>query len=850
MQTGAGGRMMQRTVGERSLRAAKMTTAMQSTDGDESAPVFPPELAGHVLQNASVLIACIDSELRFRYVNETYRRWFGVDPAQLVGRRVNEALDVQSYLGARAALLQALGGQPTHYEGELAWGSLRRYVHGHFQPDPDAAGRVRGVIAVFTDITERHALELQLRESEQRFSQAFQHALIGMALIHPGGQFMRVNAALCAMLGYTEQELLARNWRDITHPDDLAGSEALAQQLVDGSREAYHTEKRYLHRDGRSVYVQLSVSQVRNDAGQLRYVVAQVQDVSQRRHFEDTLLRERQLAEATLSSIGDAVLTTDPGLHVTSLNPIAEAMTGWSASEAKGRRMDEVFRLRDSDSGAEVANPLREAIRRNAIVSLSGKVVLAHRNGFETPIEDSAAPIHDQAGNVIGGVLVCHDVSENRALALKMIHLTQHDTLTGLPNRNLLPVRIEQAVHRAALHDRRCALLYLDMDHFRRINEALGYEGGDQVMQAVAQSLRETLREDETLYRYHGDEFVLLLPRVDDASEASVLAERLLRRCAHIALPGAASLQVGASVGISVFPDDADSADALLRHAGTAMYEMKVAGRGGWRRYSAAMSERAATLRNIEGALRDALANEALALHYQPMVDARSGRIVGAEALLRWQVDGRDVFAPDQFIPVAEDSGLIAELGEWVLRHACVQSRQWRQRGHALPISVNVSPLQFRHERFFAQLDAQLNACGIGPGQLELELTERTVMAGGEGTARLLQRIRQRGVQLSLDDFGTGYCSLSYLKHFPVDALKIDRSFVHDVTADSDTAAITRAIVAMARSLGKSVIAEGVETAAQADFLREAGCTLLQGYHFGAPMPAAALERWLAATAA
>ncbi|MEY2169048.1 MULTISPECIES: sensor domain-containing protein [unclassified Rhodanobacter] len=827
-----------------------MSTAVQSTGGDGPASAFPPELAEHVLRNAPALIACIDTELRFRYVNDTHRRWFGTDPAQLIGRRLSEALDVQSYLAARAALLQALGGQPSHYEGELASGTVRRYVHGHFQPDLDAAGRVRGVITVFTDITERHALELQLRESEQRFFQAFQHAAIGMALVHPDGQFMRVNAALCAMLGYADHELLAHNWRDITHPDDLASSEALARQLLDGGREAFHTEKRYLHRDGHAVHVQLSVSQVRDDAGRLRYVVTQVQDISQRRHFEDTLFRERQLAEATLSSIGDAVLTTDPGLHVTSLNPIAEAMTGWSASEAKGRRMDEVFRLRDADSGAELANPLREAIRRDAIVNLSGKVVLAHRNGFETPIEDSAAPIHDHAGNVIGGVLVCHDVSENRALALKMIHLTQHDTLTGLPNRNLLPVRIEQAVHRAALHDRRCALLYLDMDHFRRINEALGYEGGDQVMQAVAQGLRETLREDETLYRYNGDEFVLLLPRVDEACEATVLAERLLHQCARIALPGVASLQAGASIGVSVFPDDADDADALLRHAGTAMYEMKVAGRGGWRRYTAAMGERAATLRNIEGALRDALAHDALALHYQPMVDARSGRIVGAEALLRWQVDGHDVFMPDQFIPVAEDSGLIAELGEWVLQRACMQSRHWRQRGRLLPISVNVSPLQFRHERFQPQLDALLGAYGIGPGQLELELTERTMMAGGDATTRLLQRIRQHGVRLSLDDFGTGYCSLSYLRHFPVDALKIDRSFVHDVTADSDTAAITRTIVAMARSLGKTVIAEGVETAAQADFLREAGCTLLQGFHFGMPMPAAELERWMAASAA
>jgi len=295
-----------------------------------------------------------------------------------------------------------------------------------------------------------------------------------------------------------------------------------------------------------------------------------------------------------------------------------------------------------------------------------------------------------------------------------------------------------------------------------------------------------------------------------------------------------------------MFPDDAGNAEALLRNADAAMFEVKMQGRGGYRFFAPSMTERTSARQRIESALREALARDELSLHYQPKVDAGTGRIVGAEALLRLQSEGRDIFVPDQFIPVAEDSGLILSIGIWVLRQACRQVRQWQQRQRPIPISVNVSPLQFQHPHFYNQLDAILTEYAIAPGLLELELTERMVMSGGDAITRLLERIRQRGVRLSLDDFGTGYCSLSYLKHFPVDALKIDRAFVRDIATDSDTAAITGAIIAMARSLNKEVIAEGVETVVQSNFLRDAGCSQLQGFLYGEPMPAASLKQRLA----
>ncbi|KZC15550.1 diguanylate cyclase [Rhodanobacter sp. FW510-R12] len=819
----------------------------------EVLPSLPDDIGWpvHMLRGTPALLAYLDLDQRFRFANDTHRRWLGIDPQRLIGRRLVDVVGRRNHELAGAALERAYAGHMASYEGELYNGRERRYAHGNFQPDFDADGRVRGIFTALVDITERRDLELQLHESEQRFYSAFQHAAIGMALTRPDGRFLRVNAAVCQMLGYREEELLALDIAGVTHPDDQAADAALMAQLLAGERESYQLEKRNFHRDGHVVHILLSVSLVRDGQGAPLYFVSQVQDISQRKAFEDALHRERELAEVTLRSIGDAVITTDPQLRVTSLNPIAEAMTGWTGTEAQGRPIEEIFQLIDARHGQAVANPLRGAIERNTIVDLAGKTLLRHRHGFDTPVEDSSAPIHDHAGNVIGGVLVFHDVSETRALALKMIHLTQHDTLTGLPNRNQLHAQVGQAIATANRRRQRAALLYIDIDNFKQVNQQHGHAVGDRVLRAFAARLHRCLPGDELLSRYGGDEFVVVLPHLDSVGEAASLCQTLINHGEQTRVEGVAELGLHLSIGISVYPDDAVEPDALLQHAETALMAVKAQGLHGYRFFTASMNERARARRRIETALRQALSRHELDLHYQPKVDAHGGRIVGAEALLRWHANGRELYTPDQFVPVAEDSGLILPIGAWALRQACLQAQRWQglQAGASrpIPVSVNVSPLQFQHPEFYNWLDEVLDRSGLEAGLLELELTERMVMSGGDATTGLLQRIKRRGVRLSLDDFGTGYCSLSYLKHFPIDALKIDRVFVRDLASDRDTATITSAIIAMARGLGKQVVAEGVETREQAAFLRHAGCSQLQGFLFGAPVPATAFQQLLVA---
>lgn len=839
--------MVWRLQGARPVDEIRMRS--QKPAEDSPSPTDGPRWPDRVLHAAPVLITWLDLEQRIRYANHTHLRWLGSDPQRMIGERLIDVIGARNHQLASAALARAYAGRLASYEGESYKGDELRYVHGNFQPAFDAEGKVCGVVTALMDITERHTLELQLLESERRFFSAFQHAAIGMALTHPDGHFLRVNAAVCQMLGYTEPELLALDIAAITHPDDLAGDLGLLQQLLAGERESYQLEKRNLHKDGHVVHIQLSVSLVRDAQGIPLHFISQVQDISQRKAFEDALHRERELAEVTLRSIGDAVITTDTLLNITSLNPIAEAMTGWSSHEARGRPIDEIFQLHDAVQGLPAANPLRAAIQHNSIVDLAGKTLLRHRHGFDTPVEDSSAPIHDHAGNVIGGVLVFHDVSESRSLALKMIHLNQHDTLTGLPNRNQLHEHIAQALISARRHRQRTALLYVDIDQFKLVNDLHGQATGDLVLRSFAAQLQRSLPADALLSRHGGDEFVLVLPHLDSVGEAASLSQQLINQAEQIRIDGIAELRLQVSIGISVYPDDAGDSESLLQHAQTALMAVKAQRQHGFRFFTASMKERERARRDIETALRRALPRHELSLHYQPKVSAANGRIVGAEALLRWHVDGQELHRPDQFIPVAEDTGLILPIGAWVLRQACRQARAWQQSGHAVPISVNVSPLQFQHPEFYSWLDEVLHDSGLDAGLLELELTERMVMAGGEATTRLLRRIKQRGVSLSLDDFGTGYCSLSYLKHFPIDALKIDRVFVRDLTTDGDTATITRAIIAMALSLNKLVIAEGVETDEQARFLREAGCTQLQGYLFGKPMPAHEVQLQLAASA-
>ncbi len=577
-----------------------------------------------------------------------------------------------------------------------------------------------------------------------------------------------------------------------------------------------------------------------------RSLVQLIAMMFERRASEEQKFVELERAEVTLNSIGDAVMTTDTMGHVTYLNAEAESLTGWTRSEAFARPLAEVFDVTDGLTGQHAEDPSRLAIENKKKVRLKGNYILVGRDGQETAIEHSAAPIHDRQGNILGAVIVFRDVIVSRERRLQMLHLAEHDALTDLPNRLLLNDRLARSIALARRYRRRLAVLFLDCDRFKHINDSLGHAIGDQVLRSVAKRLTTCVRESDTVSRHGGDEFLILLSELDQPEDAEAIAEKIVTSIAEPHLIAGHELQLTASVGIALYPENGQDAQSLIMRADTAMYYAKNTGRNRVGFYTADMEAPAIKRSSIESELRSALDKNELELYYQPTIDLETGVISGAEALMRWRHPERGLMAPDQFIPAAEASGLIVPMGRWALKEACRQAKAWQDLGlPAIPIAVNVSALQFRTAGFLEDIMRFLGESGLRPEYLELELTESALMVDSASTMALLEALKQRGIILKVDDFGTGPSSLSYLQRCPVDVLKIDQSFVADIDLGPESAPLVRAVIAMGKSLGCRIVAEGVETQQQFAHLRAENCDEGQGFHFSPPVNAKMFEQLL-----
>jgi diguanylate cyclase (GGDEF)-like protein/PAS domain S-box-containing protein len=675
---------------------------------------------------------------------------------------------------------------------------------------------------------------------------AFDYAAIGMALVAPNGRWLKVNRSLCGIVGYSEQEMLGLTYNDITHPDDLAKITAHAAKLLAGEIATYEIEKRYVHKRGHNVHVLLSMSLVRDGNDAPLYIICQVQNISARKAAEDALYAEQERARVTLNSIGDAVLTTDTAGNVTYLNAVGEKMTGWSREEAAGRPLAEVFHILDGLTRQSVQNPALMAIAENKIVEMAAGVVLIRRDGVEAGIEDSAAPIHDRDGMVTGAVLVFHDVTASREMAEAMAHLAHHDFLTDLPNRALVNERLTRAIALAGRNGRKAAVLFLDLDHFKLVNDSLGHATGDKLLVSVTKRLQDCVRVSDTVSRQGGDEFLILLPDIEGSQDAAHFAAKLLAALAQPHHVDGQDLHVTISIGIGLYPDNGQDTETVIKSADTAMYHAKENGRNNYQFFAQQMNTRVVGRLATESSLHGALARNEFCLHYQPKINLESGALTGAEALIRWLHPLRGTILPAQFISIAEKCGLIMPIGNWVLRETCRQAKAWIDAGlEAVPISVNISAVQFRHKDFLEDVRGILLSAGLEPRWLELELTESVLMQDAASTTAVLQALKTMGVRLAVDDFGTGYSSLSYLSKFPIDVLKIDQLFVHNIHSDTDDAPIISAVINMGRGLKHRVIAEGVETEQQFRFLQARSCDEGQGHYFSRPLNAGDFSKFL-----
>jgi len=686
---------------------------------------------------------------------------------------------------------------------------------------------------VSRDVSARMLAEESMRESEERFRATFQQAAVGIAHLALDGHWLRVNSKLCEIAGYTHEELLHIRFQDITHPDDLEQNLEFQRQLIDGLIENYSLEKRCLCKDGSVLWVDHTESLVRTQDGQPKYFISVVEDISVRKRTETSLL----LAQRALESSANGIIITDclqPDNPVVYVNEAFERITGYSAAETLGRNC-RFLHGDDRDQAGTLI--LQKAIEDRQ----EARVVLRNYRKDGRPFwnELFVAPVRADNGTVTHFVGVQNDISEKKRAEEDLMHMATHDALTSLPNRSLLQDRIEQAIGRAERMKRKVGILFLDLDRFKNINDSLGHAAGDILIRTLAQRLQGTIRKADTVARVGGDEFVVILTEISRESDITQVLPNLLTALQAPVLVEGHALSVTASIGISIYPADGKDASSLLKNADTAMYRAKEAGRNEFRFYSREMNANAVGRLLLENDLRNAIKGDELRLHYQPQIEVESGRVVAAEALLRWHHPQHGLVSPADFIPMAEESGLIVPIGEWVIRQVCAQQRTWIEAGLTnMVVSVNLSPRQFQQHNIVEMIATALFDYGLPPSLVELEITESCLMRSPDEAAILLGELSRMGFSLSVDDFGTGYSSLGYLKRFPLNTLKIDRSFVADIDGDQGSASIASAIIALAHTLGLKVVAEGVEKTDQMEYLRNLKCDIVQGYLYSRPLPA------------
>jgi diguanylate cyclase (GGDEF)-like protein/PAS domain S-box-containing protein len=685
------------------------------------------------------------------------------------------------------------------------------------------------------ELAKRRLTEGKLRVSEARIRAITDNLPALIVYVDRDERYRFCNQYVETLYGTSPAQLIGLTMREVCGPAFYAEIKGYIRQALQGEQANFDGT---IIARGKVLHHHSSYIPDRAADGSVRGFYALSFDITARKEAEDALFQEHERAEVTLSSIGDAVVTTDASGNINYLNPIAESMTGWPDVSARGRPLEEVFRIINIHNRETVPNPLAQAMRENRIIELAADSLLITRSGAEVAIEDSAAPIRDRVGNVIGGVLVFHDVSEMRALALRMARMAHHDALTDLPNRLLLRDRLAQAISSAKRSHQRLAVLFCDLDRFKQVNDSLGHAYGDALLKEVAARLHSCVRMSDTVSRQGGDEFLILLQDVHDTASIAAVAEKIrLALCMPFEIHEQ-QVHIGVSIGISIFPDDSVDEHALIKNADAAMYEAKTNGRDRFQFFTPAMNVNTKKRYDLENDLRNAIAQDDFHLHYQPKFDFLTGDLVGAEALLRWPQGELKGHTTTSFIRFAEETGLIHYIGAWVLQEACEQMKRWQNAGFApLPISVNVSALQMRQGNFVDQVTNFLSEAQVDPHLLELEITESILIEAEDAAIDQMRRLKKLGVRLSIDDFGTGYSSLIYLKKFPINILKIDRAFVSEITTSRHSAAITLAIITLAKSLELTVVAEGIETIEQAEKIFAQGCQVMQGYLFARPLP-------------
>lgn len=703
-------------------------------------------------------------------------------------------------------------------------------------------GQIAGFITTYTDITERKAIELENERQRNVLKTIIDNIPCGVSLIDQNLQLVAYNEELKRVLDMpdclfdqggptTLEDLLRFNARRGEYGP--GNPEQITAELVERARHPHTHSFERTRPDGTVIHVR---GQPVGDGS----FVTIYNDVTELRRANERQL----LADKVFQHTPDAVLILSPDKRVVSANPAFSDITGFDPREVQGK----VFVVDERQTNAP--DPDEAWLRAQARGCYTGECCGRRADGSSYPRELSLVAVRDASkGQTTHYIAIFTDITERKLQEAHIEHLAHHDALTGLANRYSLNDRLDLALAQARRNDKGLALLFLDLDRFKNVNDSLGHHAGDNLLIQVAHRLRSHIRDSDTVARLGGDEFVILLQDVDNARTAAQIASNLMKHLSKSYHLGDMELHAIPSIGISLFPEDAEDAQSLLRNADAAMYHAKAQGRGNFQFFNATLTVQAKERLRLESRLRHALDRKEFELWYQPLFELNNGQpaLAGFEALVRWRNPDGSLVPPAEFIPLAEETGIIVPLGDWVIGEACQQLYTWQTEGHAVNrLAVNLSARQLRDGSLPEKVARLVRAYSFENGMLELEITESSVMAEPDKAIEILKALKSCGAALSIDDFGTGYSSLSYLKRFPLDRLKIDRSFVSDIETDANDAAIVAAAVSLAHSLGLQVVAEGVESLTQIDKLAALGCDELQGFGLGRPMPAPEVARFLA----
>lgn len=716
-------------------------------------------------------------------------------------------------------------------------GGYRYYwLEASLQHNPQ--GKEEGAVVCATDITRLKQQQERLKQSESLLKEAQQIAQLGHWDLNLIDDQLTWSDEVCRIfeLDATVAPSGFAAFLALVHPDDRGAVEKAYKTSLQ-NRQPYDIKHRLQLADGRVKWVhERAVTHYLPDGQPVRSV-GTVQDITSQHLADEQLF----LAASVFDNSLNGIMITDARTRIVKVNQAFTEIMGYTAEEVIGHRPNLVKSL---EQNAEFYQMLWSLLEQEG--KWQGEIWDRRKDGKLIPLWQNISAVRDAEGRIIRYIGVFYDLTEQKQAAKHIHHLAYFDPLTNLPNRQHFNERCEQALIRARRESRALALLFLDLDRFKHVNDSLGHPVGDELLRIVAQRLQGALRQDEIVARLGGDEFIILIENAGNHYVIEGVARKILTVLTQPFMAHGHKLEIGTSIGISCYPGDGLDAITLIKHADLAMYQAKMQGRGNFQFYEQHLTSRANERLFLESELREAVQRQELMVYYQPQYNLADGRLIGAEALLRWRHAEQDLISPDKFIPIAEDSGLIVPIGEWVLQTACRQAKQWLDAELGFRrIAVNLSGVQIERGDILATVERVLADTGLPPEYLELEITETYMMREAEQNIRIMGALRGLGVSLAIDDFGTGQSSLSYLKRLPVNKLKIDRSFVMEIPQDTNDMAITRAILALGHSLNLTVLAEGIETAEQAVFLKELACTEAQGHYFSRAVDADSFWRLL-----